>query len=51
MKAIHCECGEVIEAETDDELVTKTQQHVEEKHPELVVQFTREKILSMAHDH
>ena len=51
MKAIHCECGEVIEAETDDELVTKTQEHVAQKHPELVDQFSREKILSMAHEH
>ena len=51
MKVVHCPCGEVIEAENDDDLVTKTQQHVREKHPELVDEYDREKILSIAHDH
>ena len=51
VKAVHCPCGEVIEAETDDELVEKTQQHVREDHPELESEYTREKILSIAHDH
>jgi predicted small metal-binding protein len=51
MKAVHCPCGEVIEAETDDELVEKTQLHVREDHPELESEYTREKILSIAHDH
>jgi hypothetical protein len=51
MKAVHCPCGEVIEAETDDELVEKTQQHVREDHPELESEYTREKILSIAHEH
>lgn len=30
MKAVHCPCGKVIEAQTDDELVERTQQHVRE---------------------
>lgn len=51
VKAVHCPCGEVIEAETDDELVEKTQQHVRADHPELESEYTREKILSIAHDH
>lgn len=51
MKAVHCPCGEVIEAETDDELVDKTQQHVRDDHPELVDEYTKEKILSIAHEH
>jgi predicted small metal-binding protein len=51
VKAVHCPCGEVIEAETDDELVEKTKQHVRDDHPELVTEYTREKILSIAHDH
>lgn len=50
MKAVHCPCGKVIEADTDDELVEKTQQHVREDHPELEGEYTREKILSIAHD-
>ena len=51
MQAIHCPCGEVIEAETDDDLVAKIEQHIEDKHPDLVGQYSREKILSMAHEH
>ena len=51
MKAVHCPCGEVIEAKTDDELVEKTQQHVRSDHPELQAEYTREKVLSIAHDH
>lgn len=51
VKAVHCPCGTVIEAETDDELVEKTQQHVREDHPELESEYTREKILSIAQDH
>jgi len=51
VKAVHCPCGKVIEAETDDALVEQTQQHVREDHPELESEYTREKILSIAHDH
>ena len=51
MKAVHCPCGEVFEAETDDELVEKVQQHVREDHPELETEYTREKMLSIADDH
>jgi hypothetical protein len=51
VKAVHCPCGEVIEADTDDELVEKTQQHVREHHPDLEGEYTRDKILSIAHEH
>jgi predicted small metal-binding protein len=52
MKAVHCPCGKVIEAGTDDELVQKVQEHVRADHPELDVNdFTRDKVLEMAHDH
>jgi predicted small metal-binding protein len=51
MKAVHCPCGEVVEAETDDELVEQVRQHVREDHPELENEYTREKILSIAHEH
>jgi hypothetical protein len=51
MKAVHCPCGEVVEAETDDELVAGVEQHVQDKHPEMVGQYSREQILSMAHEH
>ena len=34
-KVINCECGEVVTAETDEELVGKVERHVGEAHPEL----------------
>lgn len=51
MKAVHCPCGAMVEAETDDELVEQVQQHVRDDHPELKGEYTREKILSIAHEH
>jgi predicted small metal-binding protein len=47
-KVINCECGEVIRAESDDELVSKVERHVGEAHPELVGKMSREDILAMA---
>ncbi len=51
MKVVHCDCGEDVQAETDDELVTKVEQHVQAEHPELVGKMGRQQILGMAHDH
>ena len=50
-KVVHCECGHDVAAETEDELVSKVEQHVSEAHPEMVGQMGREQILEMAHDH
>jgi predicted small metal-binding protein len=49
-KVINCECGEVVRAETDDELVSKVEQHVATTHPDLVGKLGRDDILSMAED-
>ena len=51
MKVVHCPCGADVEAETEDQLVTKVEDHVKENHPEMVGQMSREQILEMAHDH
>lgn len=51
MKAVHCPSGEVVEGETDDKLVEGVEQHIQNKHPEMVGQYSREQILSMAHEH
>ena len=51
MKTIHCPCGENVEAETDDDLVRKVEEHVADKHPDMVGKYSREQILSMAHEH
>ena len=47
---INCECGEVVRAETDDELVQKVEQHVGEAHPELVGKMSRADVLAMAEE-
>jgi predicted small metal-binding protein len=51
MKVVHCPCGTDVEAETDDELVAKVEEHVKDDHPEMVGQMSREQILEMAHEH
>ena len=47
-KRIDCECGEVVKADTDDELVAKVDDHVQRDHPELVGKLTRDDVLGMA---
>ena len=49
-KVINCECGEVVRAETDDELVQKVERHVGESHPELVGKMSRGDVLGMAEE-
>ena len=49
-KIINCECGEVIRADSDDELVGKVEQHVGEAHPELAGKMSRDDILAMAEE-
>jgi predicted small metal-binding protein len=50
-KVVHCECGTDVQAESEDELVEKVEEHINESHPELVGKMSREQILEMAHDH
>jgi hypothetical protein len=49
-KIVNCECGEVIRAETDDDLVKAVGSHVERDHPELVGKLTRADVLAMAEE-
>jgi len=51
MKVVHCECGQDVQAESDDELVSKVESHVKESHPEMAGKMGREEILAMAHEH
>ena len=44
-KAVNCPCGEILKADTDDELVQKVQTHGKEVHNKEV---TREDALAMA---
>ena len=50
-KVVHCECGTDVQGETDDELVSNVEEHVQAHHPEMVGQMSREQILGMAHEH
>ena len=49
-KVINCECGEVVRADSDDELVQKVDQHVRQAHPELVGKMSRDDVLAMAEE-
>jgi predicted small metal-binding protein len=49
-KVINCECGQVVRADSDDELVSQVEQHVNSDHPELVGKLGREDILAMAEE-
>jgi predicted small metal-binding protein len=49
-KVVNCECGEVVRADTDDELVQKVDRHVEEAHPELIGTMSREDVLARAEE-
>jgi predicted small metal-binding protein len=49
-KLINCECGEVVRAESDDELVSQVEAHVNRDHPELVGKLSRADVLAMAEE-
>ncbi len=45
---LKCECGEVVRAETEDEIVAAVERHIGAQHPDLVGRFSSEQILAMA---
>jgi hypothetical protein len=49
-KVVNCECGEVVRAESDGELVASVEAHVARNHPDLVGKLSREDILGMAEE-
>jgi predicted small metal-binding protein len=49
-KVINCECGEIVRAISDDDLIEKVSRHVEQAHPELVGKMSRDDVLAMAED-
>ena len=48
---MHCPCGVDVSGESDDELVTNVEQHIQDDHPDMVGKYSREQILEMAHSH
>jgi predicted small metal-binding protein len=49
-RVINCECGQTIRGESDEELVSKAEAHVDANHPELVGKISREDFLGMAEE-
>jgi predicted small metal-binding protein len=49
-KLINCECGQVIRGETEDELISRAEEHVNRDHPELVGKISRDDLLAMAEE-
>ena len=47
---VNCECGEVVRAPDDAELVAQVEAHVERNHPEMVGKLSRDDILGMAEE-
>jgi predicted small metal-binding protein len=46
-RQINCVCGEVISAETDDEVVELTLEHLRTDHPQLVGVMTSDDIVAL----
>ncbi len=49
-RVINCECGYVVRGATDDEIVANAQAHMEEAHPDLAAQLSRDDILAMTEE-
>lgn len=49
-KLINCECGQVVRGESEDELVANAQAHIEQSHPELVGNVSRDDLLAMSEE-
>ena len=45
---VDCPCGETVRGESDDELVSNVETHIQDDHPDLVGTMSREQILGMA---
>jgi len=45
---VDCPCGETVSGESDEELVANVEQHIQDRHPDLVGTMSREQILGMA---
>jgi predicted small metal-binding protein len=49
-KVIKCDCGYVARGGTDEELLADARKHIEESHPDLAGQISREDLLAMAEE-
>jgi predicted small metal-binding protein len=49
-KVINCECGEIVRADSDEELLAAVKTHLSRDHPELLEKLSNEDILAMAEE-
>jgi predicted small metal-binding protein len=47
---ISCDCGYISRGETEDELVEEANRHIEEVHPDMAGQVSRDDLLAMAEE-
>ena len=47
-KKIDCQCGYTVRGETDEELGANAEEHMRDKHPDMVGTMSREQLLEMA---
>jgi predicted small metal-binding protein len=47
---INCECGYVVRADSEDELVANAEAHIQDAHPDMVGKVGREDLLAMAEE-
>jgi predicted small metal-binding protein len=45
---INCECGYTARGETEDELLADAERHIQDEHPDMVGQVSREELLAQA---
>ena len=45
-----CDCGFVVRGETEDELMEETIRHIEEVHPDMAGEISRDDLLAMAEE-
>jgi predicted small metal-binding protein len=49
-KVINCDCGYIVRGETDEELLSNANAHIESDHPDMVGKVTNEELLAMAEE-
>jgi predicted small metal-binding protein len=49
-KVINCDCGYTVRGETDEELLSNANAHIESDHPDMVGKVTNEELLAMAEE-
>lgn len=47
---IHCDCGYISRGESEDELVSEAQKHIQDAHPELAGKVSRDDLIAMAEE-